>query len=133
MINKKTVVTKTFNDGVVKIYRIANTADPGRTPSMKKVEQVISCRFGKKRVGLGRYWSAMQNEIRIDQLVEIPAPSQTRQDEIVLNTEDIAIINGQNYYIKQIQEANEELPPSWILSLQRTTAKFEFDQKRAEV
>lgn len=98
-----------FNDGIVDIYCIINGAEEGDMPTDKPVFR-HHLRFGWKTVGINRYYSAMQNMVIISRAIITPLMAD-------VSTQDIAVINGQQYKIEQKQELNDYRPPSMLLAL----------------
>lgn len=98
-----------FNGGVVEIYCIINGAEAGDMPAEKPVLR-HRLRFGWKTVGINRYYSAMQNMVKISRAIIAPLMAD-------VSTQDIAVINGQQYRIEQKQELNDYRPPSMLLAL----------------
>ena len=106
---------QTFNDGVVSIYKVANTAADGDMPKDGIVLKYSKTRFHKRTVGIQRYWTAMQNQVQIDKLLRIPQIGDIYPGYV-------AIINGdttKQYTVKQIQEPEDIYPPSYDISLER--------------
>jgi len=104
---------QTFNDGVVNIYTVGNTAAPGSMPQEGLTLKVGPLRYKERTVGLNRFWAALQNQARVDLLLRVP---QIRE----VSTHDIAIPNdGKHYDIVQIQYPEDIEPPVMDLSLER--------------
>ena len=98
-----------YNDGVAEIYCIVNGAEAGDMPTEKPVF-LHRLRFSVKTVGINRYYSAMQNMVNISRAIITPLMAD-------VSTQDIAVINGQQYRIQQKQELTDYRPPSMLLSL----------------
>lgn len=109
MTEKKAQV---FNDGVVQIYAVENTAEPGEAPEeMRTLKCVL--RYRQRTVGLQRYWGGMQENVRVDNLVRTPRV-------LAVSRQDIAVLlNGAQYRILQIQYPENVVPPVMDLSLER--------------
>ncbi len=94
----------TFNDGILDICEVKE-----RTIIRTKQKGV---RFGKKTVGISRFWQAKVSSSTVDALISIlPVPEISKQD--------ICIINGRQYKILQIQDKFDQAPPYLLLSLER--------------
>lgn len=112
-------ISQTYKDGLVKIYSVSNIAAPGDKP----VDGLSSTpkdtlRYDERTVGINRYYTAMQNKVRIDMLLRCP-----RRRGVTTN--DIAIPNdGQQYEIKQVQYPEDVTPPSMDLSLQKVVSNY---------
>lgn len=98
-----------YNDGIVEIYGIINGAEVGDMPTEKPILR-YKLRFSWKTVGINRYYSAMQNMVKISRAIIVPLMAD-------VSTQDIAVINGQQYKIEQKQELNDYRPPSMLLAL----------------
>ena len=106
--------TQTYNDGLVKIHSVTNGAAPGNAPvdALSATPKFTLC-FDERVVGVTRFYSAMQNKVKIDRLIRCP-----RQETV--STADKAIVNGgDQYHIRQIQYPPDVVPPSMDLSLER--------------
>jgi len=86
---------QTFNDGIVKIYGLKNIAEEGLRPVVKPCFKEV-LRFRERTVGITRYNLNLQNNAKIDRLLRV----QTRRN---ISTQDIAVVNGEQYVIKQVQ------------------------------
>lgn len=111
-----------FNDGVVNIFTVANNALPGDTPKKKLRVKHEGLRYEERTVGMGRFWTAAQNNVKIDIILRVP-----RMRDVC--TQDIAIpsFDKQQYEIKQVQYPPDVQPPVMDLSLQRLGAVYELD------
>lgn len=112
--------TQSYNDGVVNIYSVGNIAAQGNMPKDGLTMKVSLLRYEERTVGMGRFWSAKQATVKIDQLIRTP---QLRN----VSTQDVAVlIDGEQYKIVQIQYPPDVEPPSMDLSLERLEAAYEF-------
>jgi len=115
----KPLKPQTFNDGVVNIYSVGNTAPPGDMPKEGLTLKVGPLRYKERTVGMNRFWTAMQNQSRVDLLLRVP---QIRE----VSTHDVAIpSDGQQYKIMQIQYPEEIKPPVMDLSLERIDKAYD--------
>jgi hypothetical protein len=111
--------TQSFNDGVVQIYTVGNIAQSGNMPKEGLTLKVGPLRYKERTVGMGRFWTAMQAQAQIAQVLRVP---QIRS----VSTQDIAIPHdGMQYEIKQIQYPEDVEPPVMDLSLERVEADYE--------
>lgn len=108
--------TQTFNDGIVKIYKIDNIAEPGNMPKDGLILKE-TLRYKERTVGVNRYWAALQDNIRINHVLRV---SERRN----VSTQDIAIPNdGKQYKIVQIQYPEDMSVMD--LSLERLEQEYE--------
>ena len=67
---EKKTTFETFNDGVCNIYKLADISLPGFKPVFKpKFYRAVP--FHYKTIGVKRNYEAMQNQVRIDELISI--------------------------------------------------------------
>lgn len=115
---KLPTLTQQFNDGIVDIYSVQNIAEPGNMPKDGLKIKISNLRYEERTVGMGRYWTAAQAQVRIEQLLRVPRIRS-------VSTQDIAIVNGQQYKIVQIQYPPGIEPSCMDLSLQRLEVEYE--------
>ena len=107
---------QSYNDGIVKIYKVADLALPGEMP----IEGLVfknSLNYHERTVGMGRYYAAMQNNIKVDFVIRCPEVrglSEKPTDILVA-----ILADGQQYKVIQIQYIEDASPPSMDLSLER--------------
>ena len=107
-------VSQRYNDGVVRIYSVEDTAAPGyapvETPTLK-----ITLRYEERRLGITRYFSGAQNQMQIDRVLRVQRAGK-------VNTQDIAVTeDGQNYRVDLLQS----VPDVWPESMDLTLSKIE--------
>lgn len=108
---------RTFNDGIVWIYKLADVSHPGFKP-MFKPSLHKKYQFHYKTIGVRRNYDAMQAGVRLDEMIEI------MQDRAI-SPQDIAVVNGVQYDIKQVQHMNDTFPHTSMLSLQRLEENYD--------
>jgi len=107
---------QSFEDGLVSIYKVGDVALPGDMPSEGLILK-NSLRYHERTVGMGRYYSAMQNNIKVDFVIRCPEVRGLSE-----KTTDILVailIDGQQYKVMQIQYIEDAHPPSMDLTLER--------------
>lgn len=111
--------TQSFNDGVVNIYSVGNIAEPGNMPKDGLTLKVGSLHYEERTVGMGRFWTAKQAQVKVEQMIRVPRINS-------VSSQDIAIpSDGKQYEIVQIQYPKNVEPPSMDLSLERVDADYE--------
>lgn len=115
---KPKTLTQTFNDGIVSIYSVGNISEPGNMPKEGLTLKVGPLHYEERTVGMGRYWTAAQAQVRIEQLLRTPRINS-------VSTQDIAIVNGQQFRIVQIQYPPGIEPACMDLSLERLEESYE--------
>lgn len=117
MIKQK---VQTHNDGVVKIYGIENIAAPGKKP-VEGLRHKYTIRYKEKTVGMQRYYTAKQTDVRVDFMINCPKLRN-------VSTQDIAVLpDGEQYEIVQVQYPEDDAPPTMNLSLESVGMKYECD------
>lgn len=104
-------VTQDYNDGIVTIYAVTDSALPGYQPKPELTEKIV-LRYEEQRLGIQRYYAAMQNQIQIERVIRVPRAEITNQD--IAETE-----NGVKYRIDLVQTVDLVYPPSLDLTLTR--------------
>lgn len=108
---------QTFNDGIVWIYKLADVSLPGFKPVFKP-RLHKKYQFHYKTIGVRRNYDAMQAGVRLDEMLII------MQDRNI-SPQDIAVVNGVQYDIKQVQHMNDTFPHTTLLSLQRLEENYD--------
>ena len=103
--------TQSFNDGTVRVYAVKNASEPGNLP-VEELELKHELRYCERTVGIKRYYAALQANVQIDRVLRC-----NRREDV--STQDVAIVNGCNYVIGQVQYPQDVLPPCMDLSLKR--------------
>lgn len=104
-------VTQDYNDGIVTIYAAADSAQPGYQPKPMLTKK-YTLRYDEQRVGIQRYYEAMQNQVQVERVLRVPRAKITNQD--IAETED-----GVKYRIDLVQTVDLVYPPSLDLTLTR--------------
>ena len=102
-------VTQNYNDGVVTTYAAQDAAEPGYQPKPELAKKCV-LRYEERRLGVQRYYDAMQNQIRVERVLRIPRAPVTSQD--VAETED-----GRRYRVDLVQAVDGAWPPSLDITL----------------
>lgn len=102
---------QTYNDGVVKIYSVRDESELGEAPE-PKLELKAIMRFKRRTVGVKRYWAAKQENVQADQLIRVSGLAS-------VSTQDIAVVNGAQYRIQQVQYPEDAQPRVMDLTLER--------------
>lgn len=97
--------TVTFNSGVFDIYACDKYGGRGR---------LISCgnRFGAQTIGSTRHFAAAAAQVKVTDLIRIPAG-------VEVDETDIIVIGSDSYSIKQIQNIFDGKPPHKLLTLNK--------------
>ena len=75
-------------------------------------------RYAERTVGIKRYYAAMQENAEIALVIRIH-----RRDDI--STQDVAVIEGAQYRIRQVQRPADASPPCCDLSLEKVVHSYD--------
>lgn len=110
-------ITQNFDDGVLTVYTARDVAKSGYAP-VKKLAKKISLRYQEQRLGIQRYYEAMQNQIQVERVVRVPrAGGMTSQD--IGMTED-----GRQYRIDLVQSVDGVYPPCMDVTLAKLVQQY---------
>ena len=89
----------TFDDGIVKIYDVINSAEPGELP-VDKLQNPIPYHFHEETVGVTRYYEAIKANQLIERVITTYlAPINTNHENGIKITRLSLERNGENYEI----------------------------------
>ena len=108
---------ETFNDGVCRIYKLENTAEPGLMPHLEPT-LYKKMNFAYKTIGVKRNYEALQAMVRLDEMIEIMLDRG-------VSTQDIVVIEEVQYKIKQVQHKKDTYPETSLLSLQKLEENYD--------
>lgn len=105
-------ITQCYDDGIVKIYTVTDSAEPGYQPK-PTVEQPpkYTLRYEEQRLGIQRYYSGQQNQKQIERVIRTPRVAGVNNQDVA-ETED-----GNQYRIDLVQTVDDGYPPSMDLTL----------------
>ena len=108
---------QSFNDGVVKVYGITNTAADGNMPT-EGITLKQTLRYHERTVGLTRYFAALQANIKVQYVLRCPRLRD-------VSAQDVAIPNdGRQYRIVQVQYPENVDPPVMDLTLEEVVTEY---------
>ena len=111
-------ITQEMNSGVVKIYSVENSAQPGYQPK-PSLTLKLTLRYEEQRLGINRLYLSRQNQAEIEKVIRVP-----RQDSI--SNQDVAILeSGSQYSIDYTQTVQNVYPPCLDLSLVKVEQNYE--------
>lgn len=113
-------ITQTFNDGVLKVYKVENIAEPGNKPKEGlELKFDSSLPYEERTVGVTRFRIGKQDQNVIEQLLRIPRINGISRNNVVIPTD------GEQYRIEQIQSKNDVEPRCLDLSLEKVMVKYD--------
>lgn len=109
----------TFDDGILTIYEVTNSAQPGAKPAPALAEKSKHY-FAYETLGVTRYYAALQADQQIAAVVDIPGWYDVK-------TTDICILeDGGQYIISMVQPTTDEDGLRIMkLSLERVSQTYE--------
>ena len=111
-------ITQEMNSGVVKIYSVEDSAQPGYQPK-PSLTLKLTLRYEEQRLGINRLYLSRQNQAEVEKVIRVP-----RQDSI--SNQDVAILeNGSQYSIDYAQTVQDVYPPCLDLSLVKIEQNYE--------
>ncbi len=114
-------ISQSYNSGVMTVYRVRDGAKPGFAPA-PVLHKIASLRYEELRLGITRYYAAMQNQVRIKRVVRVPKGPD-------ISTQDVAVTeDGQQYRIDLVQLADGVWPPSLDLTLAKVEQVYRTEE-----
>lgn len=111
-------ISQSFNDGIVTVYSVSDTAKPGYKP-VKETAFKVALRYEEQRLGIQRFYSGSQNQVKIERVIRCPAAGN-------VSTQDLAVTeDGKQYEIHLVQTVKDVYPPSVDITLAKTDQKYE--------
>ena len=112
----------TFDDGIVSIYQLVNTAGNGEKPKYKLALKERFY-FGFDTLGITRYYTALQAKVQLSHVINIPGWGE-------VDPTDIAVLeDGKQYRLPLIQpQLDDDNLRITKLSLERITQEYEFSE-----
>lgn len=115
-------ISQPFNSGIVSIFRVTDEGEPGYAP-VPRLELRVRLRYEERKLGLIRYYSAKQDQVRVERVLRVP-----RRPEI--SPQDVAVTqDGRQYRIELIQMADGVYPASLDLTLSSVQQVYELPEE----
>ena len=116
-------ITQCYDDGVVTVYAVTDTAAQGYQPRPQLVKPPKAVlRYEEQRLGLQRYYEALQNQIQVERVIRTPRYGQITNQDVAV-TED-----GRQYRIDLVQTVQNVWPASQDLTLARIDQIYEVSE-----
>lgn len=110
-------ITQAYNDGIAKIYVVADGAKTGYQPVLK-ASLSYTLPFCERVLGINRLFLGRQNRVDISRVLRIPRVNVSALDAVQLH-------DGKWYSIDSVQSVEGVYPPSLDLSLVAEKGKVE--------
>lgn len=108
----------TFDDGILTIYTVTNTAQPGQMP-VEGLEEKEKYYYGFDTLGINRYYTALQAQQQIEAVVNVPGWGD------IAATDICALDNGDQFRIVMRQATSDDNGLRITkLSLERINEKY---------
>lgn len=91
-----------YDDGVLKLYRLQDTAQPGEMPQEKLIF-LQKAYFDYLTIGYGRYYAAKGAQQQVDQLLRTPEPLPAVRVGMYVILED-----GLQYRVDNVQRTTDD-------------------------
>ena len=124
-------VTQPFNDGIVSISRTQRSGQAGSLPVRHLVRKVV-LPYAERRMGIARYYDAMQAQTRVDRVIRVPDPGEiTVYDGKIpihgpINSQDVAVTeDGRQYEIDMVQSVPDVFPKCLDITLRAIEPIYE--------
>lgn len=111
-------ITQDFNDGVLTVYSVENTAQPGYRPVEGLVKKV-TLRYNEQRLGINRLYMSRQNQTEIERVLRVP------RNENISNQDVVITESGKQYQIDYVQSVADVWPSCLDLSLTKVEQEYE--------
>lgn len=110
-------ISQQYNDGVVNIYTVTDSADPGYQLK-QELTLKFTLAFEERALGINRLYLSRQNQAEIKRVIRV--------QRIPISSQDVAITHdGQQYRVDTVQAVQDVYPPSLDLSLRAVEQNFE--------
>lgn len=111
-------ITQSYNDGVVTIYTVTNSAQPGYQP-VPTLTLKCKLRYEEQRLGIQRYYSGRQNQVEIERVLRVPRYGGITNQDVAV-TED-----GRQFRVDMVQNVTDVYPASLDITLAKIEQKIE--------
>ncbi len=112
-------ITPQLNDGIMSIYNVDNVADPGNKPKQGLKVKEPNLRYEERTVGMSRYWTALQANARVQQVLRAHRIDTVHTDDVVIPKD------GTQYKILQVQYPPDIDPKMMDLSLEKVEVPYD--------
>ena len=110
-------ISQQYNDGVVKIYAVTDSSQPGYQPK-EELTLKYSLAFEERALGINRLYLSRQNHAEIKRVIRV--------QRVNISSQDLAITHdGKQYRVDTVQAVLGVYPPSLDLSLVAVEPDFE--------
>lgn len=110
--------TQLFNDGIATIYELKITSAPGDLIKEELVAKVTDLRYSEEKVGITRFYGAMQSKVKVDRMLRMPIMESVTTYDILKPTD------SNQYKIVQVQYPKDIYPRVMDLSLERIEVPY---------
>lgn len=115
---KSNEISQTYNSGILTVFSVRDAAEPGYAP-VKKLTRKVQLRFEEIQLGLTRYYSALQNNVRVERVLRCPYRPEVSPQDVVVTTD------GRQYQVELVQKLQDVWPVSMDLTLSRIDQKYD--------
>lgn len=112
-------ITQPLNDGILNIYNVDNIAEAGKKPKLGLKVKEPNLRYEERTVGMSRYWTALQANARVQQVLRTHKIDTVHTDDVVIPKD------GTQYKIIQVQYPPGIDPKMMDLSLEKVEVAYD--------
>ena len=105
-------ISQTYNDGMVSIYEVRDTAAAGYQPVETQTLK-FKLPYSERKLGIQRFYSARQNQTEVSRVIRVPHTAA------VSNLDTAVTEDGVKYRIDLVQLVPDAYPASDDLTLVR--------------
>ena len=91
----------TFDDGILTVYNVNNTAAPGDKP-INGLEEKAKYYYGYDSLGVTRYYTALQAKQQIESVVNIPGWNNIKVTDVCI------LEDKEQYTVRMVQLGTDE-------------------------
>lgn len=103
-------ISQGYNDGLVQICSVSDSAEPGYQP-VETLTEKVRLRYEERRVGVKRFYDGRQNQSEVQRVIRVPRAGNVTNRDVAV-TED-----GTRYRIDLVQVVPDVYPASVDLQL----------------
>lgn len=111
---------QSFNDGVVSIYEVGNTALPGDMPKEGLIPK-LTLRYKERTVGFNRYYAAIKENVKVAYVIRCPQVRSVKANNIAI------LIGSDQYRIELVQYPEDLEPPVMDLTLEKVSDFYDIE------
>ena len=109
-------ISQSYNDGVVRIYRVTDSAPAGYQPR-EELTLITALCYEERRVGVARYYSAKQAQEEVKRVLRVQHLPPDVNPTVTGRVYKAVTEDGSAYRVDLVQSVPDVWPPSADLTL----------------